>query len=290
VLVTGAEGQVGEALRASRPSGVDVVSLARRDLDITDAQAVGAAVARHRPQWIFNAAAYTAVDRAESEPERARRVNATGPETLARAAEATGCRLLQLSTDFVFAGGQPVPYATDSVTGPLNVYGATKLDGEHAVARVLAARALIVRTSWVYAARGTNFVLRMIGLMQTRESLNVVQDQVGGPTWARSLAKCLWALATVHDAQGVHHWCDSGVASWYDFAVAIQEEAHARGMLTRRIPVHPIRSSEYPTAARRPAYSVLDTRATAAAVGWTPEHWRQNLRAMLDELQGARSA
>jgi len=289
VLVTGAEGQVGDALCASRPPGVDVVAVARRDLDITDAQAVDAAIARHRPQWIFNAAAYTAVDRAESEPERARQVNSVGPETLARATIGIDCRLLQISTDFVFAGRDPIPCATDAATGPVNVYGATKLEGEQAVARVLGARALTVRTSWVYAARGTNFVRRMLELMRTRESLGVVQDQVGAPTWARSLAACLWSLAIARDAGGVHHWCDSGVASWYDFAIAIQEEALARGLLERKIPVRPIRTDEYPTPARRPAYSVLDTRATAQLAGWTPEHWRQNLRAMLDEVEGGRS-
>jgi dTDP-4-dehydrorhamnose reductase len=289
VLITGAEGQVGAALQATAPAGCTIVALARRELDITSAAAVDERAERERPDWIFNAAAYTAVDRAEADADRAFRVNADGPAVLANAAQRIRCRVLQLSTDFVFDGKRSTPYRPDAPTGPLNVYGATKLRGEEAVVRTTHGDAVIVRTSWVYAARGRNFVLRMLERMRANAELTVVADQVGSPTWATSLAAALWDLARLASLRGVHHWSDAGVASWYDFAVAIQEEALTRGLLERPIRLRPIRTEEYRAAARRPAYSVLDTRSTAAVLGRGPAHWRENLRRMLDELAASQA-
>jgi dTDP-4-dehydrorhamnose reductase len=284
VLITGAEGQLGAALQQTAPADCTLIALSRRELDITNAAAVDERAERERPDWIFNAAAYTAVDRAESDARQALRVNADGAAALAAAAQRTHCRLLQLSTDFVFDGEQSRPYRPDAATSPLNVYGATKLRGEEAVVRATQGDALIVRTSWVYAARGRNFVLRMLELMRANAELPIVADQVGSPTWATSLATALWELARRASLRGVHHWSDSGVASWYDFAVAIQEEAVTRGLLERAVRLRPIRTEEYSSPARRPAYSVLDTRSTADALGRRPAHWRENLRHMLDEL------
>ena len=283
VVITGADGQVGRALLEMAPEPSRVKGLSRRDLDITDADAVRASLERERPDWVFNAAAYTAVDRAEADADQAHRVNAVGAALLAGAATAIGCRVLQISTDFVFSGEQSRPYRPDAATGPVNVYGMSKLGGEVAAVNETAGKALIVRTSWVYATRGQNFVLRMLELMRSRQELSIVADQVGSPTWASSLASALWGMAG-KDLNGVHHWADAGVASWYDFAVAIQDEALERKLLVRPSVLRPIRTDEYPTAARRPAYSVLDSRSAADCVGTSPRHWRHNLGQMLDRL------
>jgi len=283
VLVTGAGGQVGRALVSHAPAGAGVTALIHADLDITNESAVRAVVGKHQPQWIINAAAYTAVDAAESEPAAAEALNAAAVRHIARAAARAQCRLLQLSTDFVFDGRASEPYATDAKTGPLSVYGSSKLAGEQ-FALAENSRAVVLRTSWVYAAAGRNFVRTMLGLMAKRPELRVVSDQVGSPTWASSLARVLWRLIEIDAPTGIHHWSDAGVASWYDFAVAIQEEARARGLLDKEIPIVPIRTAEYPTPARRPAYSVLDTAATRALTGFPAVHWRVQLRRMLDEL------
>jgi dTDP-4-dehydrorhamnose reductase len=284
VLLTGASGQVGRALQASVPDGWCLVAAPRSLLDIEDAARVRDCIERERPDWIFNAAAYTAVDRAESESEAARRVNADAAGLLASVATHCSVRVLHLSTDFVFGGDGSRPYEPSSAPSPLNVYGASKLSGEHAVQRATLGTALVVRTSWVYSDWPPNFVLRILELIGSKPELAVVSDQIGAPTWADGLARCLWSLASRSVPGGIWHWCDAGVASWYDFAVAVQEEALARGLLSREVPIRPIRSEDYPTAARRPAYSVLDTRATYAALGWEPRHWRCNLRRMLDGL------
>jgi dTDP-4-dehydrorhamnose reductase len=287
ILLLGPTGQLGTALSRSIPAGVELVPIGASALDIGDAAAVQAVVAASRPAVIINAAAYTQVDRAESESETAFRVNADGPQHLAQAAAESGARMVHVSTDFVFAGDRPQPYDVDAATGPVNVYGRSKLAGEIAVCRELGSAATVVRTSWLYAAKGRNFVLTMLNLMRSRDSLGVVVDQVGCPTWAGSLARALWDLVRREDLHGVHHWSDEGVASWYDFAVAIQEEALERKLLDRPIPIRAIATRDYPTPARRPAYSVLDKRRTAEALGHSPPHWRTSLRTMLDELARA---
>ena len=284
VLLTGAAGQLGTALRQSVAEGVDIVATDEQDLDICDPAGVASAISDERPELLINAAAYTQVDRAESDREIAFEVNAAGPRLLAEALAAVGGRMIHVSTDFVFAGDRPVPYAPDDPTSPLSVYGETKRAGEAAVLARLGVRAAVVRTSWLYSTTGRNFVRTMLTLMASRDSLGVVYDQVGSPTSAASLARAIWAVAERAHVHGLQHWADRGVASWYDFAVAIQEEAIVRGLLAKAIPIRAIRSADYPTPARRPSFSVLDTRRTAAELGFDPPHWRQSLRNMLDEL------
>ena len=286
VLVTGAGGQVGSALIATAPAGLAVTATTHGELDIGDAAAVAAHVADLQPQLIINTAAYTAVDKAESEPDVAMCINAAGPGHLARAARACGARLIHLSTDFVFDGRASSPYRTDHPPAPLSVYGASKLAGEREVLEALPG-AIVVRTAWVYAAQGRNFVRTMVRSMQERGQVRVVADQVGAPTAAHSLVAVLWALAARRDLAGVFHWTDAGVASWYDFAVAIAEEAAACGLLPAGVQVQPIVTSEYPMPARRPAYSVLDHRDTLRALDIHPVHWRVQLRAVLKELSRA---
>jgi dTDP-4-dehydrorhamnose reductase len=231
-----------------------------------------------------NGAAYTAVDLAEDEPAVAIAVNDAATGVLAAATAQAGSRLLHLSTDFVFDGNSNRAYLPTDQANPLSVYGASKLGGERHILDGPGA-GIVLRTAWVYAAAGRNFVLTMLRLMREKEQVSVVCDQIGTPTWAGSIAAAIWGLIEAGAPRGVYHWTDLGVASWYDFAVAIQDEALARGLLRRAVPVIPIPSTAYPTHARRPAFSVLDTSATRALIEAPARHWRHNLRTMLDELR-----
>lgn len=286
VLITGAGGQVGRLLVETRPDGVKVVDCTHTDLDITVAAAVCKRVERERPDLIINAAAYTAVDKAESEPDVAHAINVQGPSNLGEAAREFGARLIHLSTDFVFDGTASRPYRPDAATNPLGVYGRTKRAGEQAVLQALGTHAVVVRTAWVYAAQGANFMNTMLRLMRERGAVRVVADQVGTPTAARPLAQMLWQLAARSDVQGIHHWTDAGVASWYDFAVAIAEEGVTLGRLPPTVAVTPIATEDYPTPARRPSYSVLDRRSLTS-LGLVPQHWRLRLRETMKELPHA---
>lgn len=284
VLLAGAGGQAGWELRRTAPPGVRLLALDSAALDITDQRAVAEVVAEERPAVIINAAAYTAVDRAESEPGRAVAVNSHGVANLAGAARENGARLVQISTDFVFDGLQSRPYAPNDPPNPLGVYGGSKLAGEAAVRQALGDEGLIVRTAWLYSSHGHNFVKTMLRLFAGRDEVRVVADQIGTPTWARGLAETIWRLTEI-GASGIHHWTDAGVAGWYDFACAIQEEALALGLLSRAVPVVPVTTSEYPTPARRPACSVLDKTKTRKLLGGPVLHWRVQLRHMLAEYR-----
>jgi dTDP-4-dehydrorhamnose reductase len=279
-LITGAGGQLGQALQITAPEGAEVVATTSSVLDIGDPEAVRSFVSATGPQILINAAAYTAVDQAETDPELAFRINGDAVGFLARAAEAIGARFVHVSTDFVFDGEAGRPYAPDAPTAPIGVYGRSKLSGEHEAGE----GALIVRTAWVYGSRGNNFVRTILRLIAERDELRVVADQIGTPTWASSLADGIWKLAAA-GANGVYHYTDSGAASWYDFAVAVQEEALELGLLDRTTKIIPIPSSAYPTPARRPHYSVLDKEATTAMLGTPAPHWRANLRLMLREVR-----
>jgi dTDP-4-dehydrorhamnose reductase len=284
VLVLGGGGQIGSAVISAAAAQHEVMARTHAQLDIGDARAVTLALTGTGAEWVVNAAAYTAVDLAEDEPARARAVNDTAVGVLAAAAAAAGCRLLHLSTDFVFDGKSNRAYLPADQTNPLSVYGSSKLGGEQ---RVLhgAPGGIVLRTAWVYAAAGRNFVLTMLRLMREKDQLSVVCDQIGTPTWAAGIAAAIWGLIEAAAPGGVYHWTDLGVASWYDFAVAIQDEALTRGLLTRAVPITPIPSAAYPTRATRPAFSVLDTSATRALIKVPARHWRHNLETMLDELR-----
>ncbi|MBM5807926.1 MAG: dTDP-4-dehydrorhamnose reductase [Cyanobacteria bacterium M_surface_10_m2_179] len=295
VLITGAAGQLGQALRRSVPaqiagSPVQLITTSRRGgegaiaLDLADAAACRALVEHHRPDWLINAAAYTAVDQAEREPELAQAVNAGAPAAFAEALYTTGGQLLQLSTDFVFSGAQGSPYRPEQPLDPLGVYGASKAAGEAAAAAALPAERLcILRTSWVYGPAGHNFLLTMLRLMRERPRLGVVADQVGCPTATAGLAQACWAVLE-HRVSGVHHWSDAGVASWYDFAVAIAELAEAAGLLNTPAQIDPITTADYPTPARRPSYSLLDCSGTRAALQLPGVYWRSALRLVMETL------
>ncbi|HWE98269.1 MAG TPA: dTDP-4-dehydrorhamnose reductase [Caulobacteraceae bacterium] len=283
VLVTGAGGQLASELVETTPPGARIVALSEIDLDITDAGAVADAVRDAAPDVVINAAAYTAVDRAETDKDLAWRVNRDGAAHLAQAAQARGVRFIHVSTDFVFDGRSGTPYRPEDPPAPLGVYGASKLAGETAVQEA-APDALIVRTAWVYSPFGGNFLKTMLRLMNDRGEVAVVADQIGTPTCAATLARTLWGLNAAR-ARGLHHCTDAGAASWYDFAVAIAEEAQALGMLRKGVVVRPIATSDYPTPARRPPYSVLDKASTWAILGEPAPHWRSALRETLTRLK-----
>jgi dTDP-4-dehydrorhamnose reductase len=284
--VLGGGGQVARAVAASVPPSHSVVVKTRQEVDIGDEAALTSALTDSGAAWIVNGAAYTAVDLAEKEPEQARRINDTAVGILARAATRTGCRLLHLSTDFVFDGKSNRAYLPTDPTNPLSMYGATKLAGEQQVLNH-GGDAILLRTAWVYASTGRNFALTMLRLMRERNEVRVVCDQIGTPTWATSIAKAIWGLIDEAAAPGIYHWTDMGVATWYDFAVAIQDEALARGLLARAVPVIPISTTAYPTPAQRPAFSVLNTESARSILPISAHHWRHHLRMMLDELRAA---
>jgi dTDP-4-dehydrorhamnose reductase len=282
LLLTGARGQIGAAVLRAAPAHVEVISFARDQLDIADGAQVLARMRDVRPDVVINTAAYTAVDRAESEPDLARAVNEHGARALAQAAAGTGARLIHLSTDYVFDGEAATPWRPDARTNPLGVYGRTKLAGEQAVLSSAPDRFVVLRTAWVYSPGGQNFVNTMLRLMRERRSVRVVADQIGTPTLAASVADVLWRMVTRPDMHGVYHWTDAGVASWYDFATAIAQESIARGILPADVTVQPITTDEYPTAARRPRFSVLDCSRTVAQAQLSPQHWRVNLGRALE--------
>lgn len=286
VLITGAKGQLGRELLDTAPSAWRLIACGSGDLDVTDADAVNAVMERERPAAVIQLAAYTQVDQAETEAEQAEAVNVTGAFNVAAAATRIGARLIHLSTDFVFDGRQGHPYTPDAPTNPLSIYGRTKLRGEQEVIRATEGAALIVRTAWVYSVHGRNFVRTMLRLMQDQPQIRVVHDQVGTPTWGRALAEALWRGAD-RDLKGIVHWTDAGVASWYDFAVAIRDEALVVGLLHHPVTVVPIGSHEFAAAAQRPPYSVLNKESGWAALGGPARHWRENLRSMLEGLADA---
>lgn len=279
-LIVGARGQLGRGLQATAPAGANLTCVGSDELDITRAEAVQTLVAQEKPDLLLNAAAYTAVDKAEQEEARALAINGTAVGTLADAARAVGARFVHVSTDFVFDGLSGIPYTPDMPTAPLSAYGRTKLVGE----QLAGPDALIVRTAWVYAPTGGNFVRTMLRLMSERPEVRVVADQIGTPTYAPGLASALWTMAGA-GVTGLHHYTDSGAASWYDFAVAIQEEALAAGLLSQEARIVPIPTADYPTPAKRPHYSVLDKSSTYKALGGPTPHWRTNLRIMMAAIK-----
>ncbi|WP_413359222.1 dTDP-4-dehydrorhamnose reductase [Prochlorococcus sp. MIT 1201] len=285
VLITGGSGQLGQALQKLSPPSVELIALDRYALDLSDPRACEVAVDELTPAWVINAGAYTAVDRAEVESELVYIVNAKAPEALARALQRTGGSLLQLSTDFVFDGAQGSPYQPHQPLMPLGVYGASKAAGEVQAASALDPdRLCILRTSWLYGPVGRNFLLTMLRLHQERETLAVVADQVGCPTSTHGLAQACWSVLE-QSLVGRHHWSDAGVASWYDFAVAIGELAMHCELLQTPALVRPLTTAEYPTPARRPSYSLLDCTATRSALGLSGVHWRQALYGVLEQLR-----
>lgn len=292
ILLLGGNGQVGHELRRSLAALGELVVTTRggvlpdgtrcESLDLADLDAIGALIERAGPDIVVNAAAYTAVDRAEDEPEAAFQINAEAPGRIARACAERDATLIHYSTDYVFDGRGTRPYREDDPTAPLGVYGSSKLAGEQVIADS-GVRHLVLRTAWVYGLHGGNFLRTMLRLGAERDELRVVADQVGSPTPA-------WLIADITAAilergvvgSGVRHLVSAGQTSWHGFAEAIFEEAHARGLIARRPTVLPIGTAEFPTRATRPAWSVLDSGRLCAEYGVGIPHWRQALGSTLE--------
>jgi len=293
VLLTGAAGQLGQALIASTPAAVELIATSRKELDLADAQACRNAVQHHQPDWVLNAGAYTAVDKAESDADSAHAVNAGAPEAFASALAERGGRMLQLSTDFVFNGAQGSPYAVDQARNPLGIYGASKAAGEEFVQGRLGAQGLgfVLRTSWVMGPVGNNFALTMLRLHRERDELAVVADQVGCPSSTRNLAQACWQVINLNnrgvELPPVMHWSDAGAASWYDVAMAVGSISQSLGLLAQPAHIKPIATAEYPTPARRPSYSLLDCCSTRAALQLPGQHWQAALHDILQRVQNA---
>jgi len=284
ILIVGKNGQLAWELECSSPGEHQVQAYSREQLNICEPARIHDAFRELNPEVVINCGAYTAVDKAESDAMAAYAINEGGVRNLALACQEYGVRLLHVSTDFVFDGKNHVPYLPEDRAHPLSVYGASKYAGEQ-VLRDLLPQSVIVRTSWVYSSNGNNFVKTILRLIKEKPQINVVADQIGSPTWAKGLAQWLWQIVAKPEVSGVFHWSDAGVASWYDFAVAIQELAFEKGLIEKQIPINPIPSEAYPTPARRPNYSVLDKRSAEAAADIKTVYWRQQLSKMLDELK-----
>lgn len=286
ILLLGSCGQLGQELQQELAFCENVIAVRRTEVDLAQPETIRQVMAEVQPKLVINAAAYTAVDQAEAEPELAIAINATAPGILAQEAQTRGAFLIHLSTDYVFDGRQSHPYQEPDPTNPLNIYGQSKLAGEAAI-RAASSCYIILRTAWVYGTYGKgNFVKTMLRLGAQREEVRVVADQIGSPTWTGDLAQAIAQLipTLTPDLTGIYHYTNSGVASWYDFAVAIFEEAKALGFPLIVQHVTPITTADYPTPAQRPAYSVLSCAKITAALGTHPPHWRQSLRQMLERL------
>ena len=288
ILVTGANGQLGQTLSRlwfeSPLPEYQFKAIDRSELNLSDAESVIAALARLKPTVIVNAAAYTQVDKAESDSIDAHLINAEAVGRIAAWSAENDARLIHISTDFVFDGSSKAPYEPREQTNPLGVYGASKLAGEQQIQELAKQRSAIIRSSWLYCEYGNNFVKTMLRLMTEKDELSVVDDQIGSPTSTHGLAALIFAMILNRNAVGIYHWTDGGSISWFEFALEIQRQALQEGLLSKAISISPILTREYPTPARRPAYSVLDRSRALADFDCPNAGWQAELNVVLKEL------
>ena len=285
VLITGAGGQLARELERTQPDTALLHLFSIDDLDICDVSNVQIAVGDIRPDVIINTAAYTAVDQAESDTELAFAVNEHGAANIAHAARKCNSSLVHISTDFVFDGHTRIPYLPSSPTGPLSVYGKSKLAGEYSIREILGDDALIVRGGWLYSSHSSNFVLTMIRVMNANSHVTVVDDQVGTPTWSRRFAAGIWNMIE-NNVTGIRHWGNSGSATWYEFAGEIYRYGLELGLI-HTCDISPVTTSEYPTAASRPAFSVLDHDGLDRCIDEKSEDWKVDLLSCMREIANA---
>ncbi len=283
ILLLGSNGQLGWELQRTCPDHAELAVCDFPAIDFCSSDSIKNCIHATRPDCIINAAAYTAVDKAEEDKKTADRINHVAVVEIAGHCRQENIPLVHISTDFIFNGRNFKPYQPDDSPDPISVYGQTKLKGEQAVLNILKNQSLIIRTAWLYSSHGNNFVKTMLKFMKEKQSLNIIDEQIGTPTWAYGLAQAIW-MALEKKLMGIFHWTDAGVASWYDFAIAIQEEGFKIGLLDQTIPVFPIPAQLYPTPAERPFYSILDKTSFWKALDIKPVHWRVQLRSMLKEI------
>jgi dTDP-4-dehydrorhamnose reductase len=289
IIVIGKSGQLAWELSQLSSVKHEIVCLGRKDINLNELLSVSETLKIHKAEAIINASAYTAVDKAESDIDNAYELNAKAVGHLAQACKLLSLPLVHISTDFVFHGDKGAPYLPNDEINPLGVYGASKAEGEQLITDIYPSNSAIIRTSWVYSTHGNNFVKTMLNFMNTKPELGIISDQIGSPTYAKGLAEaCIRALE--NKLVGIHHYTDTGVASWFDFAVAIQSIGFDLGLLDKKIPIKPISTSQYPTPAARPHYSVLDKSSLVNAL---PElsfvHWQTQLQTMMKALKADQS-
>ena len=284
ILVIGKNGQLATELNRLSSDENQITCIGRDGIDITDIRSIEIKLKDLKPNVVINASAYTAVDLAETETEQANEINGNSVGKIAQICKKLSIHLIHVSTDFVFDGTQSTPYLTTNKPSPINVYGASKALGEELIINILPESSCIIRTSWVYSIHGNNFVKTMLSLMESKPELGIISDQIGTPTYAKVLAQaCIYAAC--NKLSGIYHWTDQGIASWYDFAIAIQEIAIDNKILTKKIPIKAITTADYPTPAKRPNFSVLDKSNNSKV--FPPQlitHWRKQLNNMLKEL------
>lgn len=286
ILLIGSQGQVGTELKNILSPTYQLTAISRQEIDLNQPENLRTIIKDIQPQIIINAAAYTAVDKAESEPEIAHTINAITPQIIAQESEKIGSFLIHISTDYVFDGNSNFPYQENHITNPLSIYGKTKLAGEKAIQQTCENH-IILRTAWVYGTYGkSNFVKTMLRLGKERSEIRVVTDQIGTPTWSQDIATTIRQIIPqlTSEIAGIYHYTNSGVASWYDFAINIFQEAKKLGFPLTINQVIPITTPEYPTPAQRPAYSVLSCDKISKLLGTYSPHWQQRLQLMLTEL------
>ncbi len=282
-LLLGSNGQLGWELKRTKPDNISLTTCDYPKVDFCSTNSINQCINTIQPDCIINTAAYTAVDEAEREKNLAYRINHLAVFEIATLCMQNKISLVHISTDFVFDGRNYRPYKPDDIPEPESVYGRSKLKGEQAIIETMGDKALIIRTAWLYSSHGRNFVKTMLDLMKKRQNLNVIDEQIGTPTWANGLACAIWT-ALENNIKGTFHWTDAGVASWYDFAVAIHEEGLKSGLLEKFVSITPVGTHQYPTPAKRPMYSILDKTSFWRILKSKPVHWRVQLRFMMKEL------
>ncbi len=289
VVLTGSNGQLGRELVYTKPLNIELISTTKKELDLSDEKSCRNFIIKSKPDWIINSGAFTDVDKAEKETKLAFSINAEAPKIFAETLESHGGKLLQISTDFVFNGNQNFPYKTDSIKSPLSVYGLSKSVAEDKILEKLAKsnQALILRTSWLMGAYGKNFAMKMLGFHKNKEDLKVVVDQIGCPTNPNKLAILCWRIITEEklidklkslNLPPILHWCDDGIASWYDVAYEVGEMAKNYGLIKKNLKIKPIFSKDYKTLAKRPNYSLLDNNLVKELLNFEGDHWRHMLK------------
>ena len=293
VLLTGGSGQVGQEIIKSKPEEIKIITPSRKKLDLSDYIACKKFVNDHKPDWIINCGAYTNVDEAEKNIQLSQKINSYAPAAFAEAINEINTNLLHISTDFVFDGNQNIPYTENQTRNPLSQYGSSKALGEELIEKKINTieKATILRTSWVISPVGKNFILTMLRLHSQKETIKVISDQIGCSTSAGELAKVCWRIIELKKKKKlpfILHWSDAGVASWFDIAVAVGEIAKELDINKKEAFVLPINTSEYPTPAQRPKYSLLDTKHTSSLLDINPIHWRKNLKNILIEYKNSK--
>ncbi|MBO6979352.1 MAG: dTDP-4-dehydrorhamnose reductase [Prochlorococcus marinus XMU1428] len=294
VIITGANGQLGRSLIKTKPEYIRVITTKKQNFNLLSKESIHKYIEKEKPDWIINCGAYTNVDKAEEEKKLAYEINANGPKEISRVLKNIGGNLLHISTDFVFDGKNNEPYKTYNIKNPINFYGYSKSIGEDNVLDILkdSSQAVVIRTSWLMGPEGNNFASKMIKLHLDKYEINVVSDQIGSPTISGSLAKACWQAIRESDSSNFNnkdnpilHWTNNGIASWYDVAFSVGEICKRIGVLDKTAVINPIKSIDYPTKAKRPHYSVLDTAATKLSLNLSSNHWLFDLEKDLQKIK-----